>query len=189
MPVSRPYFGLHQIITGLYTNGGEFILADGRDYVGPFHILPTGQRFSDFRPKPGSVELFERRIEATDDSLLYNSLTGRGAGKHVNPVTHNPQPTPQQYRTGKMERFFVQKRNSPLNTIVEINAEQYNQINKENRPGINGVLWNKIMILWRISTIPAEDAAVLNRRTLQETEDKFPGIGLYLSDILEFYKP
>jgi hypothetical protein len=188
MPVKRPYYGLHQIVTGQYTNGGEFVTEAGENYVGSYHILPTGQRFTEFRPKDASFEIFERRVEVTDDVLLYNRLTRRRTNQHVSPVSMAPSPLPQQYKKGIMERFFVQKRNSPLNTITEIDAEQYNQINTRNNPGINGILWNKLKLVWRISLIPPEDAHYLNQQLLQRAEHDFPGIGIFLPNPLEFYR-
>ena len=87
-----------------------------------------------------------------------------------------------------MERFFVQKRNSPLNTIIEIDSSQYNSVNVTNKPGINGVVWNKIRIIWKISKIPETDAKYLNLLTLQESEHNFPYISRYLTNPLEYYK-
>lgn len=39
--IQKPYFNLHQITKGLITNGGEFVVKDGSEYIGMFHILPT----------------------------------------------------------------------------------------------------------------------------------------------------
>lgn len=43
--ISKPYFNLHQIQKGLYSAGGEFVLSDGSEYIGAYHILPTSQKF------------------------------------------------------------------------------------------------------------------------------------------------
>lgn len=187
MAVKRPYFNLHQIITGKYSEGNEFILESGEIYVGSYHVLPTGQRFTGFRPEPKSAELFEIRLNPTQDILKYNQISENGINKSVSPISMSPQITLEQYKKGRIQRFFVQKRNSPENTIVEIDSQQFNQINTQNNPGINGIIWNKLMIWWRISKIPMEDVYYLNQLETQKNEPNFPGLGKYLSNPLEFY--
>ena len=186
--IQQPYYNLHQILTGQYTSGDEFVLPDGSIYIGAYHILPTNQRFTEFRPTEKSVEIFELRLNPTLDILKYNQLTGNEINRYIAPVSFNPSPTPDEYKKGTIERFFIQKRNSPLNTILEIDSVQYNTINTTNNPGINGTLWNKLKIAWRISKLPKEDAQYLNIRTLQQATPNFPGIGTFITNTLEFFK-
>lgn len=186
--ISQPYFNLHQIKTGLYSSGNEFVLKDGSDYVGSYHILPTQQRFSGFQPEPLSVELFEKRLNPTQDILKYNQLSGNEINKYVPPISFSPNPTFDDYSRGKIQRFFVQKRNSPLNTILEIDAQQYNSINTLNNPGINGVIWNKVLIEWTISKVPPKDASYLNSFQIQRNIPNFPYLSTALINPLEFYR-
>jgi len=186
--IRQPHYNLHQILLGQYTSGGEFVIESGEEYVGGYHVLPNGQRFSEFRPTDKSVELFEKRINPTQDILRYNQITGNQINKYVPPISYQPLPTVEEYKKGHFDRFFVQKRNSPLNTIIEIDGQQFNQVNTLNNPGINGVLWNRLQINWKISKIPSEDAYYLNRYALQVSTPKFPGIGEFLPNPLEFYK-
>ena len=115
--ISRPHYNLHQITTGQITDGGEFVLNDGSIYIGAFHILPNGQRFTEFQPNEKSVEIFELRLNSTQDILRYNQITGKSINKSVNPISFQPSPTLDDYKKGRIERFFIQKRNSTLNTI------------------------------------------------------------------------
>lgn len=186
--IQQPYYNLHQILTGQFTDGNEFVLSTGEEYVGGYHVLPNGQRFSEFRPTDKSVELFEKKMNPTQDILRYNQITGNKINRYVPPIDYQPAPTTEDYKKGKFDRFFVQKRNSPLNTIVEIDATQYNQVNTLNNPGINGVLYNRLLINWKISKIPKEDAQYLNQYILQVSTPDFPGIGTFLPNTLEFYK-
>lgn len=188
MPIKRPYYGIHQIITGQYTAGGEFVLDDGNDYIGVYHILPNGQRFTHPRPKPSSKELHEKRTDMAEDVIFYNRLTRREISRHTYPIQYQPIPTNDDYEFGQIERYFVQKRNDPRNTILEIDGQQFNQINVNNSPGINGVIWNSVIIPWRISVISREHAADLNRTALIDAEHNFVGIGAYITNVLEFYK-
>lgn len=187
MTVKVPYYNLHQIITGRYTSGNDFVLPDGTDYIGEYHIIPTLQKFTGSRPMPDSVELFEKRISISADTLKYNQIRDIDSTQYVMPILYYPIISIDDYKRGIIERYFVQKRNNPTNTILEIDGQQYNSINTRGKPGINGVIWNKIMILWRISRIPETDIAYLNRETLIRSKPTFPGLGTYITNITEFY--
>jgi len=186
--IAKPYYNLHQIKLGQYTDGGEFILSDGSIYIGSYHILPNGQRFTGFRPETVSVELFELRLNPTQDILKYNQLSGKSIDKYVTPNPYQPIPTEDDYKRTFIERFFVQKRNNPLNTILEIDANQYNQVNILNKPGINGVIWKKLKVDWKISLLPKDDIQSLNTRQIEIHTGDFPGLNNYLTDVLEFYR-
>lgn len=188
MPIQVPYYNLHQLILGQYTPGNEFVLKDGSDYIGLYYIIPTGQRFTGARPEPKSEELFVKRINQNNEVRIYNNINESQYQRYSNPVLTTQFPTSDDYERGFMERFFVQKRNSPLNTIIEIDSPQYNSVNVTNKPGINGVVWNKLRIIWKISKIPETDAKYLNLLTLQESEHNFPYISRYLTNPLEYYK-
>jgi len=187
MAVRVPYYNLHQIITGRYTPGNDFVLPDGTDYIGEYHILPTLQKFTGSRPFADSVELFEKRISISADTLKYNQIRDIDASQYIMPILYYPNPNVDDYKRGIIERYFVQKRNNPSNTILEINGQQYNSINTRGKPGINGVIWNKLMIQWRISRIPKSDVMYLNKETLIRSEPLFPGIGIYINNVTEFY--
>lgn len=186
--IQKPHYNLHQIQTGLYSSGGEFTIKDGSEYIGSYHILPTNQKFSGFRPEPTSVELFELRLNPTPDILRYNQITGNEINRYSPPVSFSPFPTADDYKRGKIERFFVQKRNSPLNSIIEIDQPQFASVNTQNNPGINGVIWNKVRLDWIISKIPINDAEYLNGREIQKNLVNFPHLDLILTNTLEFYK-
>lgn len=186
--ISQPYYGLHQIDLGKYTPGGEFVIKTGELYVGSFHILPTGQRFSGFRPERDSVELFEIRMNPTPDILKYNQLTGNEINRYLTPISFSPNPTLDDYARGRIERFLIQKRNSAMNTIMEIDQVQFASINTKNNPGINGVIYNKVRIDWIISKIPVNDAEYLNGLTINKNSINFPYLGTFLTNNLEFYR-
>lgn len=186
--IQQPYYGLHQITTGQYTEGNEFVIQTGEMYIGAYHILPNGQRFTDFQPSNSSVELFELRLIPTPEILKYNQITGNGVNRYIVPIPFQPNPTLDDYKRTKFERFFIQKRNSPSNTIMEIDGTQYNSINTTNKPGINGVLWNKLKIDWIISKIPKSDAEYLNLQQVFKNLPAFPHLSEFIVDGLEFYR-
>lgn len=186
--IQRPFYNLHQITTGQYTAGKEFVISTGEIYIGPYHILPNGQRFTGFQPEDRSIELFELRLNPTEDILRYNRITGNEINRYLAPNPYYPNPASIEYNRGMIERFFVQKRSSPINTIMEIDSLQFNGINTQHNIGINGVIWNKLRIEWKISKIPINDAGYLNSLSIQRSEPSFKGISAYLIDPLEFYR-
>lgn len=187
MPVRTPYYNLHQVVTGQYTVGNEFILTDGSEYIGEYHILPNNQRFTESRPTDKSVELFPLRFEITPDSLIYNKINKLDATQYVDPQLTYPIPTNDDYDIGWILRYFVQKRNSE-NIIIEIDQPQFGSINTKGKPGLNGVIWNGLVLKWRISKMSISDISYLNQLELQKSEHKFPGIGAYITNLLEFWK-
>jgi hypothetical protein len=188
MPLKRPYYALHQIVSGKYTAGNEFVLSDGSDYIGSYHILPNTQVFTMPIPKLDSEELFAKRTDISEVVKRYNLITQQDASRYVSPISQQPMPSTDDYEFGEIQRFFVQKRNNPRITIMEIDEPQFNKINQTNDPGINGVIWNSILIPWVISKIPPEDASIINQRSLITAERSFRWISRYVSNFLEFYK-
>ena len=188
MSLRRPYYGLHQIVTGQYTSGNEYVLDDGSDYIGSYHILPNGQRFTYSVPKLTSVELFEKRNDITEMVKTYNNIIDQNISRYVSPKPYQPIPDGVDYEIGQIFRYFVQKRNNAKMTITEIDNEQFSSINLINAPGINANIWNSLIIPWKISKIPANDVSIINRRTLVAAEHNFPYIGIYLPNVLEFYR-
>lgn len=186
--IKRPFYNLHQLKTGLFTSGGEFVLKSGEIYVGSYHETPGNQRFSGFQPEKGSVEIFELRLNPTPEILIYNRITGNEINRYSTPSSYSPIPSLDDYSRGKIERFFIQKRNSTLNSIMEIDQVQFTSINVKNNPGINGVIWNKLRIDWIISKIPLNDASYLNGLTISKNSVEFPHLETFLTNNLEFYK-
>lgn len=186
--INQPYYALHQISKGLYTEGNEYVFEDGSEYVGLYHITPNGQRFSGPRPERTTKQLFIKRLTQTGDNLVYNKLSESQFPKYVSPVLITPLPTNEDYNRNYIQRCFVQKRNNPLNTIIEVDSQQYNSVNTTNKPGINGVIWNRCLVKWIISKIPQADAKYINESTLIRTSVKFPHLGQYVKNSLEYYR-
>jgi hypothetical protein len=181
MPLKRPYYALHQIDTGKYTSGGEFykqVEGGGTvEYVGPYHVLPNRQTYSGFTPSQSSVELF-RLSELVDPSQLgpYGTLTKVKTGKYISPKYTRPTITDENRTNGFIKRYFVQQKNTPSTTIVEIDIDQYN----------SGRLWRKISLNWIIS---GEIQAVenVNKLTVFRLNLSFPGLDTYITNYTEFF--
>lgn len=186
MAISRPYFNLHQITTGLYAKPGLFTDEIGNDYEGLYHILPTGQYFSGELPTERTFELFEKDLSYTQDVIKFNRINNLGISKYISPVFVQTKITDLDIQRGVVDRYFVQKRSSPRNTIIEIDVDQYNSMNNKNYPGINSIIWNGVIIEWVIHLRDKQKIIELNSNTLTQKDILFPGIKKYLSNLLEY---
>lgn len=178
------FFLQHSIITGQYTSGNEFTL-NGNDYVGLYHKLPNDEYWTEEKPANHAKLLAVKRFDQTPTVILYNKLNGILENHYISPVVTQPIITDNDYKIGHILRFFVQKRNNPYITIHEIDGEQLSSINQNNFKGINGVIWNHIMIKWMIT---GKNAASMNQATILKNTQFFPGLQHYLTNYLEFTK-
>lgn len=190
MPISRPYYRIHQIIAGQYAVLGEFVTADGEDYEGAYHVLPNNKVFSEYQPSDKSVQIFYKRSDINQLSKYYNKVKGINqlVSNYTAPKYHTCVPTQQDYADGYLYRYFAQKRNSPLDTIIEISYQDFTTANLTNSPGISLQLYNTTSIKWLISRVSKKEAAQLNSKLVAEVNRSFLGISTYLSDFTEFYQ-
>ena len=183
----RSYYNEHQIASK-YTFGGEYITLDGIGYVGGYHIvIPTGQIYTDFKPSDKSVELVKYQQSFTPTTLEYNRITNKQISRYVSPVIYYPILSDQDYINGTIERFLIQKRSEPW-AIMEIDYNQFNSINQENRPGINGVIYEAVKILWRISNLDHLTVQSLNLNEINRNIPKYPYLNTVLRNPLEFVR-
>lgn len=184
MALKKPYYALHQIETGKYTSGGEYYKQNGVIYVGPYHILPNGQVYTGFTPFVGSEELFVLSNQLVQESQ-YRRITKVKTGNYSSPTFYYAFPTDNDKRNGFFIRYFVQQKNQPRSTIVEVDEDQYNSTNIINGPGINGNIWRRLKINWVIKG-DIDVVIQLNQNTLELVEPRFPGIKSHLSNLIEF---
>ncbi len=185
--ISNPYYAKHQILTGQYAKLGQFVLDNGNDYVGGYHILPTDQFFTGFSPTLTSVELYIKKFNIDESVKTYNKVQGIKSINSTQPISYLVRPTLEDYNEGYVYRFFIQKRNNPLLTTMEIDSEQYNTINSQNKPGINGVIWNAYLIKWKITGASIEEHN--HREIVKSITDGFIGLQItHLKNLLQFAK-
>lgn len=185
--LSNPHYSSHQILSGQYAQLGEFVLSDGSDYEGLFHVLPNNRQFTGPNPTDSSKELFTKQIDSSPDVTKFNQINNVTTSRYVSPSLYIAIPTSDDIQSGRMLRYFVQRRNNPLNTILEVDEEQFASINFSNRKGINGTLWNSVSLFWQIVGRDAQQIVDLNSKQIQHASLTFPGLGHYLEDLLQFY--
>jgi hypothetical protein len=108
------------------------------------------------------------------------------------PQTIVPSPTETDYAKGFVERFFTQKVNDINGFVYEIDQKTYIQL-------LKNPYWICESIYWRITgpldMIYNDNGMVIdkgifnaNRASIQLGAEKIKNLGLYLPNILQFYK-
>jgi hypothetical protein len=157
---------------------------NGQPYVG-YYYLENNIPIS-YSP---SSRIGEKLLSYTEVNFLRIKNRINVKGGYRVPMGTRPVPTIYDYGTKYIERYFVQKRNSPLNSIIEIDRDQFNEItSQENRSAINLNIYNNTSLSWMISG-PIELVYATNIKKLDDLEETFPGLKSFLRDPLQFYKP
>ena len=185
--IQKPYYADHQILTGQYTSGNEYHDIHGNDYIGGYHVLPNGQIFTEFRNTDNSIELFKKLFNITDSVKRYNQINAISSLKYVFPISKLIKPNLDDYTAGFYYRYFVQKRNNPLITIMEIDFDQFSSINTRNQIGINGLIWNSVSVNWKIS---GANIDYFNKKEVAraQMDAKFINLDLFIKDFKEYSK-
>lgn len=191
---SKVYYPASQIITGLYTQGKEWMLLDGTEYIGPYHRYADGlvmTLFSYDREKSDRLMPYSD-LSIHRNSFVYDDLTevGTDIKKHSSPKTYFPILEQEDYIRGYFERYFVQRRNSKSNMITEISETDFNTLATPNQ-GIHRELYKGTKLRWKISgpefdTDRTTGVVDTNKRTLALKELELKGISRFLFDLREF---
>jgi hypothetical protein len=199
-----PYYPKSRIIENQQANQGEFILINGQEYVGPYYTTFDRNFFTGNNPyslnskplipiqpasDPEFIDLLKNEYITLNPNNSFSSL--------IDPTPYTPKPTEEDYKKGKITRYFARQRNGTQFKIMEINQQTYDNL-LNNRGGLNTSLWKVISIFWQISG-PLRDVRVnnirtragiidTNQRVLDNAEKNFIGIKQYLSDLQQFSK-
>jgi len=194
--------------SGLYTAAAEYLDAvTGKPYAGSYHELFTGAAYTGKDQYSPNKRLLIKNPSKNQQQT--NVLRSREANEYarLNPVNQElykfgtdpepftPNPTGNDYKRGKITRYFAKKRNQTPVYIIETTQSVFNDLtNKSGR--YNYALWEPIQLFWKI-TGPIRDSrdefGVIqagiyntNERIVNQAQQQMRGIKGYLSDLLEF---
>lgn len=190
------YYPEYQITKGLFTAGKEWMFRDTlQEYIGPYHRYTDGTVMSGGSYSKIKSEYLVPYVDVTKqpqktiyDSIRKNEdIQGYSSPRYYYPFKSL---TIDDYKREYFVRYFVKKRNEPNSGIIEVDEKQYNSLPSKSK-GLNGDLYYGISLRWRIGgsltdTDTQYGIVNANRKTLQLTEEKMPGIGKYLGDLQEF---
>jgi len=167
-----------KFLSGLFARLGLFTLPNGGSYEGPYHQNELGQFMTGDSPSPDSQVLIENPEELTDDQIqeleFFSSIENL--------------PTPEDYKTGFMNRYFL--KNTITGKIIEVDENFYNQDSRSKELYIQ-----KLIIKWVISK-PVKDifnqgyvfegAATRNQKAVMKANLEMKGIANYIVNYSQF---
>jgi hypothetical protein len=202
------YYPKKMVNAGLYTQGNEYVDAlNGKPYSGYYHQLYNGQVYSGKDPRdPNRKPLTEAQnskkqttqVLPIQNNLVYSQLKPLNQELYEygrDPEHYVAQPTGDDYKRGKITRYFAKRKNQTPIQIREISEQAFNDIT--NRGGIyNYALWDVISMFWKI-TGPLYDskdkygilkAGIVNtnERLRDSANTQFRGIKQYLSNLIQY---
>ncbi len=194
------YYPKSQLQTDLYTNGGEFQLANGKtEYIGYYFIAQGNQFYSGKNPndKPNfildpyeSVDIPTDREEENLPSSYYlindqyywakEKSTTEGTIPPTTPTQISPIPTEDDYKVGEFERFFLKRINQAM--YIEISQDEFNKYFAQ-EPNVSWQLYTSFKLPWEISGNRSQ-VYNTNLNTINRIQSnlKLPGFKSYFRD-------
>jgi hypothetical protein len=198
-----PYYPKSRIIENQKANPGEFTLSNGKEYTGPYYTTFDGKSFTGANPyTPNSNSLVRIPPKIADIEFVnppfdeYNQLKPSNLSSSlIDPTPYTPKPTQEDYKKGKITRYFARQRNGTQFKLMEIDQKTFDNLSNRSG-GLNYSLWKVISIFWQISG-PLRDQRVgnirtragiidTNQRVLDNAEKSFIGIKQYLTNLTQF---
>ena len=167
----------------LQTTGSEFYTIDGKEFVGKYYIDDKNIAYI-YNPKS---KIKDRLIPHFMRNTELVRRRAKHKGGYLAPSSYAPAPTPQDYARGKIKRYFMQKRTSPRNTIIEVAAEDYEGYGSSNNYNrVNSNVYNATMLEWAISG-NVDYVKQFNKNQVDKVLKDFPGLDWHLINLKEFF--
>jgi len=201
----RAYYTKGQINTGLETDGGEWMLIDGTEYIGQFHSYTTDEVFTESSFVDGiskklipyvNVVLLNQQNEIGIDlnkNFEYDNIKTLDIVQSSKPNPAVVQPTDKDRTNGYFTRYFASKVND--DEIIEITLNDFKNIGSEN--GLDGNLYKVFSLRWKIAGPVNDEFDLLgnvtesgildtNIRTINLKSQIYPSLKQTITDFLEF---
>lgn len=201
----RAYYTKGQINSGLNTNGSEWMLVDGTEYIGQFHSYTTGEVFTEANFVDGiskklipyvDVMTLNQQNEIGIDlnkNFEYDNIKSLKVVKSSKPNASTRQPTDRDRSNGYFVRYFASRVND--DEIIEISVKDAQNVGSENGLDIN--LYKLFNLRWKISgpvndildafgNIKESGIFDTNLRTINLKSQEYPSLKNYITDFLEF---
>lgn len=194
--------------SGLYTAASEYLDATtGKSYAGSYHELFTGEAYTgkdQYSPnkrlliKNPSKNVEQTNVLNSREAVEYAKLNTSNQELYkfgVDPEPYTPNPTGEDYKRGKITRYFAKKRNQTPTYIIEITQSTFNDLSGKGGR-YNYALWEPIQLFWKITgpiNNSRDEFGVIqagiyntNKRIVNQAQQQMRGIKGYLFDLLEF---
>ena len=174
----KVYYPEGQIQKGLYTNGKEWMLEDGTEYIGDYHKYITGEVYtkSNFVKNVSeklipyvNLSEYDNRVRFEYDELVSDEILPFVAAKYK-----KTQPTQKDYDAGYYFRYFVKRHFDQI--ITEVNRDTFNELQDEH--------YAKLELAWKLR----DNAPDVNLLQVRTAEKDIKGISNYITNYSEFIK-
>lgn len=192
MKRSRLQYSKDEIIDNLYTTGKEYMLYDtDTEYIGPYHKYTTGEVFTEFTWKPNISKKLVQFKNINSVQYQFQKINPNIKTTYDSISYYIPTPTSENYKNGKITRYFLKKVNEYK--IYEVSEDVYN---KHSAESIDPNLYTSLKLDWIISGIPnsvvkngiyIQGISEQNSKTVYNAELQLPGITKLLPDFLQFF--
>lgn len=164
---------------------GDFYTLDGQPYKGSYYIEKGTNIAYTYSPNTKKRKvLVPYYVHNTETVRMRNSIKGG----YKSPTSYKPSPTDYDYRYGYIVRYFLQKRTSPQNSIVEVSENDFQSVSPNpSSTKIDERSYNSLELFWTIAGNKSY-VAKANNTALDKAEKLFPGIKNFLPNLLEYYK-
>jgi len=191
------YFPESQIVTNLYTNGGELMyISSNQEYIGYYFKTLSGQYYTGKNQNDGFNQLLvpivtiNTVLSPLDSNLNYVRVIGGSLSNTVLKYLpyYLPQlPTQEDYQISEFRRYFCKKVNQIQ--YIEINQTQFDLLLNQD-PQIEFSLYYPFFIDWQLTGDKSKVAEVNRNITLLAMKNqKLPSFDQYLKfDFTKYYQ-
>jgi len=190
MARKKSYYTVDEITTNLYTFGSEWMLTDGTEYIGLYHLYATGEVYT----LASWNETFSQQLlpyrDINQSAFIYQQLSNITT-KYKSFVSVRPVINSDALTKGYFYRYIVKKNNEML--FYETTLDDFN---KWNLKQIDNNLYTMIKLKWIIrgnlqdttnAGVIIPSVSTMNSMTIKSAEKTIPGLSLYLTNLTEFY--
>lgn len=172
------YYPEGQIQKGLYTEGREWMLEDGTEYIGDYHKYITGEVFtkSSFIKNVSQllIPFIDMSVKDLKQKFDYDTLVETPTSDFFSARYGITLPTQKDYDKGYFTRYFVKRHFDQI--ITEVTKDNFLELEKQH--------YVKLELAWKLRGNVEE----INMKQVRTAERDIEGISNYLTNYSEFAK-
>jgi hypothetical protein len=185
MARKKIYYPEGEIQRGLYTEGKEWMLEDGTEYIGDYHRYITNEVFTLSSYILGLskklIPYLDLSLDVVNKKFEYDLIKQSEVVK-INFINYGkPTPTENDYTNGFYNRFFLKRHFQSI--ITEVDLDSFEKANE--------IFYLKLTLPWKLTGKLNDsdmDTGIFdtNRRLVLLAEMDMEGIRNYVTDYIEY---